>query len=44
MKITDLIFKEQKPNFTNNQRSRLINPSKTEMGFISKKYLLFRSN
>ena len=31
-----ILFKEHQPNFENKFQSRLINPSKTELGIISK--------
>lgn len=34
-----LLLKDHKPNFENNPQSRLINPSKTELGLISKSIL-----
>ena len=36
MKDAYIIFKDHKPNFKNKLQSRLINPSKTELGKISK--------
>ena len=42
-----ITLKDHKENFKNNQKCRLINPSKSEMGIVSKKYLeniISRSN
>ena len=36
MKDACILFKDHKPNFENELQSRLINPSKTELGIISK--------
>ena len=36
MKDAYILFKDHKPNFENKLQSRLINPSKTELGIISK--------
>ena len=36
MKDSYILFKDHKPNFENELQSRLINPSKTELGIISK--------
>ena len=36
MKVAYILFKDHKPNFENKLQSRLINPSKTELGIISK--------
>ena len=34
-----ITLKDYKENFKSNQKCRLINPSKSEMGIVSKKYL-----
>ena len=34
-----IALKEHKGNFKSNQKCRLINPSKSEMGIVSKEYL-----
>ena len=34
-----ITLKDHKENFKSNQKCRLINPSKSEMGIVSKKYL-----
>lgn len=39
MKSDYLVFKDHKPSFVNNLQSRLINPSKSESGLISKNIL-----
>ena len=36
MKDAYILFKDHKPNFDNKLQSRLIDPSKTELGIISK--------
>ena len=36
MKYAYILFKNRKPNFENKFQSRLINPSKTKLGTISK--------
>ena len=40
MKDAYILFKDHKPNFENKLQSRLINPSKTELGMISKNIVL----
>ena len=37
MKDAYILFNDHKPNFENELQSRLINPSKTELGIISKR-------
>ena len=36
MKDAYILFKDHRPNFENTLQSRLINPSKTELGIVSK--------
>ena len=36
---TFITIKDHKPNFPHNLKCRLINPAKSEMGIVSKKYL-----
>ena len=38
MKNAYILFKDYKPNFENRLQSRLINPSKTELGIILRRY------
>ena len=40
-KEASILFKDDKPNFINKLQSRLINPSKTELGKISKHIYIY---
>ena len=41
MKDAYILFKDHKPNFENKLKSRLINPSKTELEIISKNIIQY---